>query len=222
MERQERFHPGSLYLVLSETYGRGRGAHAIARRAIAGGVDVIQMREKDKPAAELKALGAALGDLCRESGVVFIVNDDPRLACELGADGVHMGQEDIAAYGIEAVRTIVGPGKIIGVSTHSIDQALNALALDIDYLAFGPIFPTQTKNYCIGAADVCEILALGSKPVFLIGGIQSSNLDILLEKGATRIALIRDIMEADDVEKKTRWYKQKLEDQRRALPDTVK
>lgn len=212
-------HPGSLYLVLTEACGNGRDPLDIARRAISGGVDILQMREKDKTADELYALGASLRLLCRENGVVFIVNDDPSLACRLDADGVHLGQEDAAFYGITAVRNMVGEQKLIGVSTHSLKQAHTALTWDIDYLAFGPIFPTKTKDYHIGTDKIREVLAVSSKPVFLIGGIQRENVDILFEIGATNIALIRDIMEAPDTAAQARWYKQKLKDRIRSLPE---
>ncbi|MFO7570495.1 MAG: thiamine phosphate synthase [Smithellaceae bacterium] len=99
MDQKCHLPPGSLYLVLSESYGKGRHPLDIARRAIDGGVDILQMREKDKTTDELLALGASLRRLCRQSGVVFIVNDDPELACRLDADGVHLGQEDLALHG---------------------------------------------------------------------------------------------------------------------------
>lgn len=212
MKQKSLLHPGSLYLVLTEACGNGRDPLHIARRAIAGGVDILQMREKNKTAGELHALGTSLRRVCRDNGVVFIVNDDPSLTCRLDADGVHLGQEDAAFYGITAVRSLVGPHKLIGVSTHSLEQVRAALAWDIDYLAFGPIFPTKTKDYHIGTDKIREVLAVCSKPAFLIGGIQRSNVDILLGLGATNLALIRDIMEAPDAAEQARWYKQKLKD----------
>ncbi len=214
MDRRVKINQGSLYLVLSEACGNDRPLLDIARSAIMGGVDILQMREKDKSPQELSDLGMALNLLCRETGIIFIVNDDPLLAAKLDADGVHMGQEDLAACSIDAVRHIVGPHRMIGVSTHNPDQFRKALAWDVDYLAFGPVFQTKTKNYHIGTEDVRQILAMTSKPVFFIGGIQTSNLDILLEKGATNVALIRDIMEAESVEQRAGWYKRKLSEQR--------
>ncbi len=210
MDERLKINPGSLYLVLSEACGSGRPPLDIARSAIAGGVDILQMREKDKSPQDLSTLGTALSRLCRENGVIFIVNDDPRLAVELDADGVHMGQEDLAFCRVDTVRRIVGPQRLIGLSTHNPDQFREALTWDIDYLAFGPVFQTKTKDYHIGTADISQIIAIMSIPVFFIGGIQTSNLDILLEKGVTNVALIRDIMEAEDIAKKTGWYKRKL------------
>ena len=201
-----------LYLVLTEECGLGRPSASVAAQAIAGGIDVLQMREKQKSREELISLGKALKTLCRKNGVVFIINDDPYLACELDADGVHLGQEDITLYPIEQVRSILGPDKIIGLSTHSPEQFYQGNEADVDYLAFGPVFPTQTKNYSIGTGHIKNILKTAVKPVFLIGGIDTANLDIVLSAGATRVALIRDIMQAADIPSRAKWYKDKLMD----------
>ncbi|MDP2853455.1 MAG: thiamine phosphate synthase [Smithellaceae bacterium] len=199
-----------LYLVLTEEYGMGKPLVSIAQQAIAGGIDILQMREKQRSREELVSLGKALGVLCRKNGVVFIINDDPHLACELDADGVHLGQEDMARYPIGQVRRIVGPDKIIGLSTHSPEQFRHGNEADVDYLAFGPVFPTQTKDYSIGTGHVKSLLQAAVKPVFLIGGIHAANLDIVLSTGATRVALIRDIMQAADIPAQVNWYKEKL------------
>jgi thiamine-phosphate pyrophosphorylase len=199
-----------LYLVLSEEYGMGRPPLSVAAQAIAGGIDVLQMREKQKSREELVSLGKNMGALCRKNGVVFIINDNPYLACELDADGVHLGQEDMTHYTIEQVRRILGPDKIIGLSTHSPEQFRQGNEADVDYLAFGPVFPTQTKNYSIGTGHIENILKAAMKPVFLIGGITVANMDIVLSAGATRVALIRDIMQATDISSKAKWYKDKL------------
>lgn len=200
----------SLYVVISEEYGMGKGAVEIARSAIAGGADIIQMREKHKPRRELAALAGALAALCREKGVTFIVNDDPLLAGESGADGVHLGQEDLRAHSVADTRRFLGNGKIIGVSTHSLAELVRAGEEDVDYIAFGPIFPTRTKDYCIGTRDVREALTAAKKPVFLIGGIALSNVDGLLEDGAKNIAVIRDILQADNSETRARDLRNKL------------
>lgn len=199
-----------LYLVLTEEYGMGRPPLSVAQQAIAGGIDVLQMREKQKSHEELVSLGKSLGALCRKSGVVFIVNDDPLLACELDADGVHLGQEDMTRYTIEQARRILGPDKIIGLSTHSPEQFRHGNEADVDYLAFGPVFPTQTKDYSIGTGHIKLLLQAAVKPVFLIGGITAANLDIVLSEGATRVALIRDIMQAADIPARVKWYNDKL------------
>ena len=175
-------HQGSLYLVLTEAFGRGRPALDLARWAIAGGIDILQMREKDKTHRELLRLGKALASLCRATGVLFIVNDDPCLARRLRADGVHLGQEDKMRWPIREVRRIVGGRRLIGVSTHTVAQFQEANVSDVDYIAFGPIFPTQTKPYHIGTNAIGEVLATAMKPVVFIGGIHMSSVDEVFRK----------------------------------------
>jgi thiamine-phosphate pyrophosphorylase len=200
----------SLYLVLTEEYGAGRPLLQIAELALAGGVNVLQMREKQKSRAELLCLGSNLAALCRSKRATFIVNDDPLLAVELEADGVHMGQEDLQQCPVDEVRRIIGNDLILGISTHSLEQFRQANELDADYLAFGPIFPTRTKDYFIGTREIREVVRIAAKPVVFIGGINTANLEVLLNEGATNVALIRDIMQADDVVSRAGWYKEQL------------
>jgi len=201
----------SLYLVISEEYGMGRTAVQIAGAAISGGVDILQMREKDKSRQELSDLGLKLSALCRKNGTIFIVNDDPALAREVRADGVHLGQEDIKKFPLKELRKTIGNDKIIGISTHSFEQFEEANSADVDYIAFGPIFRTKTKDYFVGTGDIKTIIEAAKKPVFFIGGIDLSNIDDVLKEGARNIALIRGILEADDITAKTRQFKERLE-----------
>jgi len=205
-----KIRENSLYLVISEECGKGRSAAEIAGYAISGGVDIIQMREKDRPREELVKMGSGLSRLCKKGGVTFIVNDDPLLAEETCADGVHLGQEDITKHPIKEARKILGPDRIIGVSTHSLDQFDKANAQDVDYIAFGPVFYTKTKDYFIGTGDVKNVLKAASKPVFFIGGINLSNIDELLAKGAKNIALIRGVTESCDIISRVKEFKEKL------------
>lgn len=193
----------SLYLIISEECGKGRNVADIARAAIAGGVDIIQMREKNKKDDKLISLGKELSCLCKEKGVTFIVNDDPFLAKKVNADGVHLGQEDMERFSINETRSIVGRSRVIGVSTHSIKQLEKANGDDVDYIAYGPVFPTKTKDYCIGTKDVARVLVIAKKPVFFIGGIDLSNIEEILRIGARNIALIRGITEAVDIKSAT-------------------
>ena len=201
---------GSLYLVLSEEYVGSVPLMRIAQEATAGGVDILQMREKHKSPEELIGLGRRLASLCKDNGVTFIVNDDPLLAGKLEADGVHLGQEDIRQYPVNTVRRMIGADKIIGLSTHSLEQFQRANLMDVDYVAFGPLFPTKTKSYHIGTGDVSRVLQTALKPVVFIGGINADNLDLLLAAGVSNIALIRDIMQAENVAARTKWYKSRL------------
>ncbi len=200
----------SLYLVISEEYGLGRSAVEIAKLAISSGVDIIQMREKSKARDELVKLACELSSLCKEKRVIFIVNDDPLIARESGASGVHLGQEDMRKYSLTETRKIIGNGKIIGVSTHSLAELKNANEDDVDYIAYGPIFPTEAKKYFLGTKDIKEVLKIAKKPVVFIGGINLSNLDEILKQGAKNIAMIRGIIRAEDIIGRVRNFKDRL------------
>ncbi|MGB2601501.1 MAG: thiamine phosphate synthase [Candidatus Omnitrophota bacterium] len=201
----------SLYLVTSEEYSEGRTSLEIATEAVAGGIDILQMREKTKPRDELIELGSKLSKLCEKTETVFIVNDDPFLANEVEADGVHLGQEDMQKYTLEVVRDIIGKGKIIGTSTHSVEQFETANNSDVDYIAFGPIFPTKTKDYAIGLKDISTVIDMALKPVVFIGGINLDNIDEVMVRGARNIALIRGITAVENIKNKVMKFKQKID-----------
>jgi thiamine-phosphate pyrophosphorylase len=200
----------SLYLIISEECCAGRSPLEIARAAVAGGVDILQMREKNRSLRELVALGNGLSGICKSGGAMFIVNDDPALVRIVGADGVHLGQEDIRRFSLKMAREMIGPERIIGLSTHSPGQFEKAMGEDIDYAAFGPVFPTKTKDYNIGTGDIARVAALARKPVFFIGGIELSNVDEILGRGGRNIALIRGIAEAGDPEAMARELKGRM------------
>ncbi len=200
----------SLYLVISEEYSMGRSATEAAKSAISGGVDVIQMREKNKSSEGLLRLGAVLSRMCREKGVTFIVNDDPLLAKEVGADGVHLGQGDMKRCCIGMARDIMGGDRMIGVSTHSMEEFSAANDSEADYIAYGPIYFTKTKDYSIGPGDVTVVAGMAKKPVFFIGGIDRTNIGGMLSRGAKNIALIRGILEAEDIASRTSELKEAL------------
>lgn len=205
----------SLYLIITEEYGKGRGAVEIAKEAIAAGVDIIQMREKNKTRAELLSLGKELSALCRSKGVTFIVNDDPIIAKEVSADGVHLGQEDIINTPVSKARTILGPDKIIGLSTGSLSQVMAANKEDIDYIAYGPVFHTEIKDKCVGTNSIGMVLKAAAKPVIFIGGINMSNIDELLTRGVKNISLIRGILQAEDIKTATRNFRKRIDEFKR-------
>jgi len=200
----------SLYLVISEECGLGRSAVEIANLAIAGGVDIIQMREKNKDRAKLVKLACGLSRACKDNGVTFIVNDDPGIAKESDADGVHLGQGDLKKYSIARTRELIGKDKIIGVSTHSLAELSKANNDDVDYIAYGPVFPTETKDYFLGTGDMQEALNIAKKPLIFIGGINLSNLDEILKAGVRNIAVIRGITESDDISLTVRSFKDRI------------
>ncbi len=207
-----KFPDNSLYLVSSEEYSNGKTTLEIAQEAVEGGIDVLQMREKYKAYAELVKLGKELSVLCKKNGVVFIVNDNPELASEVWADGVHLGQEDLEKFSIEKTREILGKDKIIGVSTHSLKQFQIANKTDLDYIAFGPIFFTKTKDYSIGIKDIHKVMEIAKKPVVFIGGINLRNIEQVLKEGGRNVAVIRGIVEGEDIKAQIRDFKLEMRD----------
>jgi thiamine-phosphate pyrophosphorylase len=174
-------------------------------KLIAGGADVLQLRAKGREIGEIRDVAKEIFPICRATGVPFIINDYPELAAELDADGVHIGQDDGP---LAAAREIIGSGKIIGRSTHSLAQARAALDEGFDYIGFGPLFPTPTKlgRPGIGLADISAMQRdVGSKiPAFCIGGIKRANLPEVIAAGARRVVIVSDLLAADDVESATR------------------
>jgi thiamine-phosphate pyrophosphorylase len=200
----------SLYLVSGEEYSNGKSTVEIAKQAIAGGIDILQMREKDKSKEQLTQLGKELSKLCKKNDVLFIVNDYPEIVNEIGADGVHVGQEDIKEKSVQEIRKIIGKDKIIGVSTHNTHQFKKANDMDVDYIAFGPLFFTKTKDYTIGTEDIESVLSLTEKPVIFIGGINQENIDSVLKKGVKNIAVIRAITQAENITEAVKELKEKI------------
>lgn len=184
-----------LYLVSGAHIAAGPLARLVPELAHAG-VDLIQLREKKIETGELLRAAAPIALACREAGVPFIVNDRPDLAVTLGADGVHVGQEDMQ---VEAARAIVGE-RIVGLSTHARDQIERAESSSADYIAVGPVYETPTKpgRKSVGLEALRFAATTSSKPWFAIGGIDRSNLEDVIAAGATRIVVVRAITEAKD------------------------
>jgi len=189
-----------LYAILDLGYTTPAAAAGTTGGLLAGGADVLQLRAKGRELAEIRDVARRLLPLCRAAGVPFILNDFPGLAAELDADGVHIGQDDGP---LAEARAIIGPGKIIGRSTHSLDQARAALAEGFDYIGFGPLFPTPTKagRPAIGLRDIAAMeREVGTHiPAFCIGGIRRANLPGVLAAGARRVVIVSDLLTAADV-----------------------
>ena len=159
-----------------------------------GGVLLVQLREKHLSPLEFYQEAAAALQVARERDVKLIVNDRVDIALALGADGVHLGQDDLPP---EAARRILGPAVIIGFSTHNLEQARFATKLPIDYIAIGPIFPTATKQASgppVGLAGIQAVRQIvGETPLVAIGGITSENSQDVIDAGADAVAVIGDI-----------------------------
>lgn len=177
----------------------GRDHVAIAGAALRGGADMIQLRDKEGDLRALLPQAREIQALCRSRGALFIVNDRLDLALAAGADGVHVGQEDLPA---EAARPLLGPGRILGVSTHSREQAEAAQAGGADYIGFGPLFATGTKitGYAPRGLDALRaIRAAVHLPILAIGGINLENVAGVIAAGATAPAVISAVAAAPDV-----------------------
>ena len=195
------FEDVKLYCFSPGRFLRNRDPVQVVSAEIKGGADVIQLREKQISKRESLELGFKLRDLTRREGVLFIVNDDIDLALILDADGVHLGQDDIP---IRFARPLLKQ-KIIGISTHTLTQVNEAVASGADYIGFGPIFETGTKEDGedpVGLELISQITKICSIPFVAIGGIGKDNISSLVEAGCRRAAVISDIMLAPDIEER--------------------
>ena len=185
-----------LYLVTNSDAFPAPAAFLVAvESALRGGVDIVQLREKHKPARQILELGAQVRRLCADAGAVFIVNDRVDIACALGADGVHLGQDDMD---VVSARKILPAGAIVGVSTHAPEQAQRAVADGADYIGAGPVFTTPTKpgRASVGLEYIRWVSEHIATPAFAIGGIDYGNVGEVLAAGARRLAVVRAIINA--------------------------
>lgn len=199
------FQNGSLYVLLTSGVA-ARPLLEVVEDVLRGGADVVQLREKDLSDRELLEAATAIRRMTRERGTCFIVNDRPDIAVLADADGVHLGQEDMS---LSAARTVVGPGRLIGISTHALTQAEAAAAGGADYIGVGPVFPTQTKGYeqGLGPEYVRSVKAAVGLPLVAIGGINLENVPDVLRAGADCAAVCSAILGADDVRSATEGFR---------------
>jgi thiamine-phosphate pyrophosphorylase len=202
-----------LYTFIDTEYLRGRDPVAVAHELCAGGSDVVQLRAKKSSRDEILGMAEEILPVARAEGVWLVINDHPDVAAEIGADACHLGQEDFAL-----AQKPSGEGSKIetrvpfGLSTHSAEQALQALKAQPAYIAVGPIYATSTKptakpvtlDYVRWAAANVKI------PWFAIGGINLSNLDAVLAAGARRVCAVSAILNADDIAEACRQFKMRL------------
>lgn len=183
-----------------------------------GGVDIVQLREKDLDATEQLAAARIMLPICRDFGVPFVMNDSPELAAEAGADGVHVGQEDVS---VAQCREILGDEAIVGLSTHSTEEFSAALAQPASYFSAGPIEPTPTKlgRPGTGLDYAVESQARTDKPVFVTGGVNEFNVPALVVAGLRHFVVVRALTEAPDPEDASRRLRSALDD---ALAVTIK
>lgn len=190
-----------LYLVTDAPSSQGRSFAEVIRAAVAGGVDLVQYRDKAASAREYFQMAQELQTLCRQLGVPLLLNDHVDIAALLDADGIHLGQDDIPLL---QARRLLGAEATIGVSTHDVGEAEDAIREGADYINIGPVFPTQTKDLPlakvgIGLGLVTEIVKLSSVPVTTMGGIGLTNAARVVAAGADRIAVVTALTKAPDI-----------------------
>ncbi len=188
-----------LYVVLGQAQQQGRDFETVTRAAIAGGAGAIQLRAKELSKREILDWAKRLREITAEAGVTFLINDHLDVALASGADGVHLGQSDLP---LPEARAIAGPDLIIGASTHSLEQALEAEAQGTTYLNVGPIFPTQTKVAGVppvGPELIGQVLEHVKTPITCMGGINKSNINLVVEQGARRVAVVSAVVGAPDI-----------------------
>lgn len=166
---------------------------------IDGGVRIIQLRAKGKELSSVKAWAVPMQAVCRERGAIFVLNDYPQMAAEIGADAVHVGQD---AGSLAEIRKLVGPTMLVGRSTHSLQQVQQAKQEGADYIGFGPLFPTGTKpgRPSIGLADIVAAQHVAQDmPMFCIGGINADTLPQVLKAGARRVVIVSWLLRQPDI-----------------------
>lgn len=198
-----------LYVIVDRSAIAGRDPAAVAEAAIRGGADVIQWRDKQASDVNFLAVARRLRELTQRTGTIFVVNDRVTVAQIVQADGVHLGHEDLP---VQEVRSLVGSRMLIGRSIHSLKEAQEAQAAGADYLGVGPVCATPTKpDYPVVGLDLIrQIKPVIRIPWVAIGGIDLQLLPLVLSAGATRIAVVRAVAGASDVEGAARALKQKM------------
>ncbi len=199
-----------LYGILDLGYVEAGNAPRVAVAMIEGGVDLIQLRAKNCSVEEITGVARELHALTVPRNVPLIINDHSGIARSVGAEGVHVGQDDVS---IAETRRTAGEQCFVGKSTHSLEQALLAENEGADYIGFGPLFATPTKpDYNpIGLEKIAAVHRLVRRPIFCIGGVKLDNLPAVIAAGARRIAIVSGLLQAPDIAKYARAARKLLE-----------
>jgi thiamine-phosphate diphosphorylase len=199
-----------LYAILDAAQTGDRSLTEVCEILLAAGVRLIQYRDKQASSRQLYEAGCQIAEQVRRAGGLFIVNDRADVARAVGADGVHLGQGDLP---VELARRSLEPGKLVGCSTHDLAQVREADQSSADYIAFGPIFPTQSKakpDAVVGLAGLREARQATRKPLVAIGGITLATAREVTEAGADSVAVIADLLKAADIGARAREFLQVL------------
>jgi thiamine-phosphate pyrophosphorylase len=206
----KRLEESRLYGILDLKYVAPSDIVRVAAQMVHGGVDILQLRAKSFIPDDVRWFAEQIHAVTSPAGVPLVINDFPEVAAAIGAEGVHVGQDDLT---VDRAREVAGYRTVIGKSTHSIAQAMAAAVEDTDYLGFGPLFATPTKpNYPpIGLQDIRTVYEMVKKPIFCIGGVKLENVAQVLEAGAQRVVIVSGILQAPDIEAYCRKVKGLLE-----------
>jgi thiamine-phosphate pyrophosphorylase len=215
-ESRDRLKDVGLYVIVSTAGCRG-DIEAVVRGALEGGAQAIQLREKDLADRALLDLARAVRRWTRQADALFIMNDRPDVARLSDADGVHVGQDELS---VKDARRIVGPDRLVGVSTHDLDQVRRAVFDGADYLGVGPVFPSVTKQFSelAGLEFVREAVKETTLPAFAIGGITPENVGEVLRAGAERVAVSAAVCAAEDPAAAARGLRQRLQERSLSRP----
>lgn len=196
--RRERLRTARLYFVL-DARPHGEDPADRVEAALRGGADIVQIREKELGRREIERSAATVRRLCNNYSALFIINDDPELAHSVDADGVHVGQDDVA---VNEARALLGPDAIIGLSTHSEEQIRASATQPIDHISVGPIWETPTKEGrpAVGLDLIRFAAREAPHPFFAIGGIDLENVTQVVTAGADRLCVVRALRDANDPE----------------------
>lgn len=203
-----------LYVVTGQAFMRGRSLEEVISAAIRGGADTVQLREKEFTGRELLEAGHLLRRLTREHGVRLIVNDRVDVAKAVDADGVHLGQQDLP---IQVAREILGPDKVVGISTHNVEEAVAAERAGADYIGLGPMKPTSTKldtEPVVGPEGAKAVRAHVRLPIVAIGGIKQEDAAEIIRNGANAVAVVSAVVGAEDVESAARALRSIVDEER--------
>jgi thiamine-phosphate pyrophosphorylase len=200
-----------VYVITDSPHARGRSHRDVALAAIRGGATAVQLRMKDTPEREITALARELLPRCRAAGVILVINDRVDVALAVGADGLHVGQDDLPAV---AARERLGPGPFLGVSAATVDEAMAAERAGADYLGVGALYATGTKSDAgspVGLDRVREIHRAVRVPIVGIGGITVENAADVIRSGAQGVAVITAVTLADDMVEATRLLREQVD-----------
>lgn len=195
----DRWAISGIYVITDNKLAAGRGHLAVAEAAVQAGVRIVQLRDESLCDRELLEIALAVRRITSDSDTCFLVNNRTDTVLASGADGVHVGQDDLP---VDVVRRIVGPDAIVGVSTANVEEAAGAQAQGASYVAIGPIFRTTTKvdaGEAVGLEAISAIKRAVSIPVVAIGGINPANIASVAAAGADAAAVISAVADAEDI-----------------------